>query len=364
MISKAIAFLMAGGLAFSVLCKNAPRIAAIPNDPLEIVASQVQVAKTPATRIAALQLLDRARSSYALRNSSLGYDLRVTFSVNSGGVTEYDGAWEMQDVSDPRQGLRWTAQTSAGYKITQISASGMSYSDGTASNIPLRLQEARAALFGAIPSTQNAERALIRTAAASFNGVELACVLISHAGSAVAQNAARSWEETEECIDPKSGLLRVHSQVPGRYYAYDYTNAPTLDGFVLPRKVTVTEGGSTVSEISIASLTALPSVDPSLFVPTPEMMAKGPAIVLGEAQKISRFAGPGPFTSRTTVQPVCVFGLVTPAGQLVELHSLQPQNPNSQAAIEDVKKLDFSRPPEPGARPQQHFVFVIEKFAK
>lgn len=285
MISKAIAFLMAGGLAFLVLGKNPPRIAGIPNDPLEIVSGQVQVAKTPVSRIAALQLLDRARSSYALRSSSAGYDLRVTFNVNSGGVTEYDGAWEMQDLSDPRQGLRWTAEAAAGYKIIQIAASGMSYSDGTAGSIPLRLQETRAALFGAMPSTQNTERALLRTATARFNGAELTCVLISHAGSAIAQNAARSWEETEECIDPKSGLLTVHSQVPGRYYAYDYTNAPTLDGFVLPRKVTVTEGGRTVSEISIASLTALPSVDPSLFVPTPEMRAKGPAILLGKRKR-------------------------------------------------------------------------------
>jgi len=38
----------------------------------------------------------------------------------------------------------------------------------------------------------------------------------------------RRWDEIEECIDPQSGLLQVHSQVPGRYYDYDYTDAPKL----------------------------------------------------------------------------------------------------------------------------------------
>jgi hypothetical protein len=63
-----------------------------------------------------------------------------------------------------------------------------------------------------------------------------------------------------------------------------------------------------------------------------------------------------------TVRTVCVFGLVTPTGQLVEAHSLQPSDPNSQAAVEDAKQIDFS-PSEPaGAPPRQHFVFVIQKF--
>ena len=67
----------------------------------------------------------------------------------------------------------------------------------------------------------------------------------------------------------------MHSQVPGRYFAYDYSDAPQLGGHVLPRKVTVTEAGKTVTEISVDSLTELPAADPSLFVPTEEMKARG-----------------------------------------------------------------------------------------
>jgi len=46
----------------------------------------------------------------------------------------------------------------------------------------------------------------------------------------------------------------------------------------------------------------------------------------------------------------------------VEAHSLQPTDPNSQAAVEAAKQIDFSSPAPIVGRPQQHFVFIIEKF--
>ena len=146
------------------------------------------------------------------------------------------------------------------------------------------------------------------------------------------------WEETEECIDPQSGLLQVHSEVPGRYAVYDYTNAPQLAGHILPRSVTITEAGRIVSKISVESLSGLTAADPNLFVPTDAMKAKGRAVAMTSATKISRIQGQGPFTSAVTIRPVCVFGMVTPSGQLVEAHSLQPSDPNSEAAVEDAKE--------------------------
>jgi hypothetical protein len=52
---------------------------------------------------------------------------------------------------------------------------------------------------------------------------------------------------------------------------------------------------------------------------------------------------------------------VTPAGELVEAHSLQPADPISAAAVEDAKQINFAAS-EPTGPPHQHFVFVIEKF--
>jgi hypothetical protein len=149
--------------------------------------------------------------------------------------------------------------------------------------------------------------------------------------------------------------------VPGRYFAYKYSTASHFAGHVLPGKVIVTEGGKTVTEIVVKSLTELPSADPKLFTPTEEMKSKGHATEMAQAQKIWRFAGQGKPARGATIEPVCVFGLVTSSGQLVEAHSLQPADPDSAMAVEDAKGIQFSSPPfDP--HPEQHFVFIIEKF--
>jgi hypothetical protein len=223
--------------------------------------------------------------------------------------------------------------------------------------MPLRLQEARAALLDPIPSARNVERQVVRTSTATFNGVALTCVLFS--GSKDAAIPGRRWEETEECIDPQSGLLMVHSQIPGRYYAYEYGEAPQAGAYLLPKKVTVTEAGKTVSVISVVSLEELSNVDAGLFQPSEAMLAKGQSVEMAGAKKIASVVGK---SGSDTAQPVCIFGLVTAAGELVEAHSLQPADPNSAAALEAAKRMSFSHAAAAGGRPQQHFVFLIEKF--
>jgi hypothetical protein len=282
--------------------------------------------------------------------------------VNSGAQTQYDGFWRMEEVFDPQQGLRWTAKAGSDYAVTQISANKTVYGDTTADHIPLRLQEARAVLFDPIPPLPRVALGSIRTSPAIYNGAQVTCVLLSASDDAASAPPGRSWDETEDCIDPQTGLLQVHSQVPGRYAAYQYANGPALAGHVLPRKVIVTEAGKTVSEISVDSLTEVSNADSSLFSPNVQKNAKGQAIAMTGAQKITRVMGKAPFPAGAALQPVCVFGVVTPTGQLVEAHSLQPGDPNSQAAVAAARKLRFSQPTPAEARPRQHFVFVIEEF--
>ncbi len=363
MVSKTVFRLIAAAaLSLATFGQHAPRMTPVPGDALELVTGQVRSVDTKAGRDAKAQLLTHARDSYNLRSAARGYDLKVTFQVNSGGQTEYDGTWEMEDVFDPRQGLRWTAKAASGYTVTQISSKSGYYREGTSNTVPLRLQEARAALFDPIPPAASVANGLIRTSTATFKGVPLTCVLLSSRGSTATGTAGRSWEETEACIDPRSGLLQVQSQVPGRYYSYDYSNAPQLGGHILPRKVTVTEAGKVVSEISVESLKRLPAADSALFVPTAEMKQGEPAIQMAGAQKLLLDSALGPLASSVTSRPVCVFGLVTSSGQLVEAHSLQPSDPNSPAAVDAAKRMNFFSPTRPGARHQQHFVFIIERF--
>lgn len=357
MSSRAVLWIACGmSAAFGQL---APVSAPVPEDPLEVVSGAILPADSAPTRAAALELLNRARENYALRAAKQAYDLRVSFTVNSGGQTLHDGAWTMEEIFDPRQGLRWTASADD-YSVAEISTNQKSYSQASG-YLPLRLHEARAALFGAIATAPNLSHAAIRTSSAIFNGKQLTCVLISNASSRDAEFATRQWDESEDCIDPQTGWLEIHSPVPGRYLAYDYTGAMAFAGHTLPKKVTVTEGGSTVSEISVDALTAPANLDRGLFTPAAEMKERAHASGITGALTISHVIGRVPSDSNVEgiAHPVCVFGVLTPAGKLVEAHSLQPSDPNSPVALADALRMSFSPAMLP---PQQRFVFIVEKF--
>ncbi len=353
-----VRWLVVWGLALAACAQSTPMTPPVPSDPLELATGQIRVARGRSSRAASVGLLDRARTAYAWRAAGRAYDLKVTFTVDSGGQTQYDGAWQMEDIFDPRQGWRWTAQ-SASYTITRIFSQGMAYGEQTGDYIPLRLQEARAALFDPMPSARNVSRASLRKTTTVFHGAQLTCVLLSRRGASAPVSSGRRWDETEECIDPHSGLLAVHSQVPGRYYAYDYSNAPKFGGLVLPRKVTITEAGRIVTQISVDSLTGMPAADGGLFVASAEMVAKGRPVAMSGAEKIWI----GPSVRGVAADVVCVFGVVTPSGNLVEAHSLQPLDPNSQAAVAQAAQMHFSRPAPAEANPEQHFAFILERFA-
>jgi hypothetical protein len=268
----------------------------------------------------------------------------------------------MEDLFAPGQGHRWTAKAASGFTITAISSAGKTYAEGTANAIPLRLFEAHGLLFDPIQSPSYAKRGSIRMFTASLHGATVTCALLSRSPKMANAAAGRGWDETEECIDPQSGLLQVHSEVPGRYAVYDYSNTQQLAGHVLPRTITVSEGGRVVSRISVESLREMTTFDPALFMPTDGMRAAGPVAAMTYAKKVSRVPGQRPITPTMTLRPVCVFGMITSTGQLVEAHSLQPSDPNSQAAVEDAKRIDFSPLTAAGAAPEQHLVFVIEQF--
>jgi hypothetical protein len=349
--------------AFSqMVSHDSPMIAPVPPDPLELAAGQIQSANTPAGREAALQLLSRARNQFALRSTGQAYDLKVSFAVDSAGKTNYDGAWQMEDLFAPRQGHRWTAAAASGYAVTAIATAGKIYGDEASSAVPLRLLEARGVLFDPLQSPAYADKGSIRTFTTTFRGASVTCLLLSRSRNPVRPASGRDWEEAEECIDPQSGLLQMHSEVPGRYAVYDYSNAPELAGHILPRTVTIMEAGRMVSKVTVESLGELSAPDPGRFVPSDEMKARGEAVAMTSATKVTRVHGEGPFTPAMTLRAVCVFGIVTATGHLVEAHSLQPSDPNSQAAVEDAMKIDFSPLTPAGAPPRQHFAFVIEKF--
>ncbi len=348
------------GIVGVAMCQRPPIISPLPPNPLELVTGIVENVETPAARQAVVKLLDQARS-HQLHAAGRSYRLRVRFTVNSGGQTEYDGEWTWDQVFDPKLGSRWTAQSSSGYSRTEIDTIDSAYAEGTqGATIPLRLHEARAAVLG--PIGTNSDQKALRVANVDYRGSRLTCILLTEPINMRSAIVGRRWEERENCIDSKSGLLQVSSQAPGRYYLYDYDEAPRLADCALPRRVTVTEAGRIVAEIRVESLTELPSVDPSLFVPSEEMKARGRAIGMGEARRFWPAARLGMVSPGNASQTVCVFGLMTPAGQLVEVHSLQPSDPNSESAIGLAKAQRFPVTPGPNGRAEQRFVFLIQEF--
>jgi len=361
LFNRKLLWIVCGSLPLSVFGQTVARVEPVPRDPLELATNPVQPATTSAAREAPLQLLTRARGNFAFRSTGQAYDLKVNFTVDGRGETDYDGAWQMEDQFVPRLGHRWTATAESGYTTTQLATAGKIYWDGTANAVPLRLLQARGALFDPIQSADYANRGTIRTFQATVRGVAVTCLLLSRAQNPANLAAGRDWEETEECIDPQSGLLQVHSEVPGLYALYDYTDAPQFAGHTLPHSVTITEAGRTVSTVVIESIGTTP-VDASLFVPTDAMKANGPAVEMTSATKVTRVPGQVSPATGATVRPVCVFGMVTSTGRLVEAHTLQPSDANSQAAVEDARAIDFTPLTPAGAAPRQHFVFVVEKF--
>lgn len=360
-LTQGLLWFLAAGLSGAASAQTAPQVAPVPRGAFEVAAGPIENAETVAQRDAAVKILSKGRNSYALRNYRQAWDLKVRFTVESGGQTSNDGAWEMEDIFSPGQGLHWTAKSAAGYSITGIFGASQNYAEATTSVAPLRLQEARAMLYNPLPSIEFANRGSIRTVSSTLGSTPVVCVLLSPSRAIPHPLNQRAWGESEDCFDPQSGLLQMHSEIPGRYAVYDYRNPARLGSHELPGVITVTEAGRVVSTVSVISLQAIPAADSALFVPTPGMQKAGPPVAMNPSLKITRIHGQA-IAGAVSLRPVYVFGLLTPEGHLVEAHSLQPSDPNSDAAVRDAQAINFSPSMKPGA-PQQRFVFVLEEFA-
>jgi hypothetical protein len=88
----------------------------------------------------------------------------------------------------------------------------------------------------------------------------------------------RRWQENEFCIDAKTGPLRTHSEAPGIYTVYNYDGGFHFQGRTLARQITIVEGGATVLQVHIDSISDA-SNDPGQFVPTHKMLSHGPGAI-------------------------------------------------------------------------------------
>jgi hypothetical protein len=333
----------------------------IPSDPFELATGPIEVVDSPEERVNLRRLFEHARHNYQIQSAGQGFELKVSFLVDSEGQMQYDGMWNLDETFRPGLGRRWTATAAAGYSTTRLDVNGLHYADGSADLIPLALHEARGALLGPMGETETLDHQLIRTATATLEGTPLTCILHSDLGVTPAEGEGRGWKETEECIDSQSGLLHMRSLVPGRYEIFDYTDAAEFHGHILPRKVTITEAGKPVIKLQVESLKDIAAPDPALFAITETMKSTGPATILAGAKRFSIFHDrPRP---NMVLHPVVVFGLLTPEGKILDAHSLQPSDPHSEEAVQAAAKLGFHDSTPPGGTPMQREVAVIVEFA-
>lgn len=249
-----------------------------PPDPHEMVTRDPKTLTKSADRSAALDLLERARQNYNLHDITTPYALKVSFESN--GPAQMEGQWTMEEYSDGASHWRWSAQL-GDLHVVRIGSEGRVYGTNLSEPIPMRVHLVRTVLLW--PIIQNPAAYVMRAANVERDGKALGCVLLSY--SVPLNPAPRSWVEREDCIDPTTGLLQMWSEAPGIYAVYDYNGATNFHGHTLPQQISIFEDGRLAIQVHLESIKDAPDIDPSLFMPTPEMADAGESFTLASPRR-------------------------------------------------------------------------------
>jgi hypothetical protein len=307
-----------------------------PSDPHEMVTRDPRTLTKPADRNAALDLLDRARQNYDLRDISTPYSLKASFETN--GATAIEGEGTMEELSDGVSHWRWTTQMQDS-KIVRIGIDGRVFGNDPTEPVPLRVQLIRSALHW--PIMRNAGASAIREAVVKRDGMQMTCLLLS--ASIPPNPAPRSWYEREYCIDAASGLIQMWSEAPGIYAVYDYSGATNFHGRTLPKQISIFEDGRLAVQLRVESLEDAPNIDAELFKPTPEMAEAGGSFTLASPSRFPMRVDPSDGPSSTFFQPVIVHAILDAQdGTVLDAEALQNSDKDlAKAALDLVKSTSF-----------------------
>jgi Gram-negative bacterial TonB protein C-terminal len=337
--------------------QSAPKVAPLPNDPLELATGPTVVPDTPEKRAALLNLLERARQNSAMHTPGMApFTLKASFN-STGGDSHSQGYGEVEETWLNGQTWRWSARL-GDYSQLRIFYQSAAYDDKPRGHMPLRLQMVRNALFW--PVVGNFAPSLIRMATAKWEGTDIACILTSRGGNDASATPGRRWEENEFCIDPKTGQLRIHSEAPGIYSVYDYNGGIAFHGRVLPRQTTIVEGGTSVLQIHLENIDDANN-DPNQFIPTKKMISHGPgAIMVGPFRFPESVRTPAGYGG--VIQPVIVHAILDQKGKVLDAEVVQTSDPALAAAALGVVWHSSYLPAERQDRPLQREAFINVKF--
>jgi hypothetical protein len=341
----------------STFSQSALKVAPLPYDPLELATGPTVVPDTPEQRTALLNLLERARQNSAMHTPGTApFTIKVSFN-STGGDSHSQGYGELEETWLNGQTWRWSARI-GDYSQLRIFYEGAAYDDKPRGHMPLRLQMVRNSVFW--PVVGNFAPSLIRMATAKWEGTEVACILISGSVNEATATPGRRWEENEFCIDPKTGLLRIHSEAPGIYSVYDYNGGIEFHGRIVPRQTTIVEGGTSVLQIHLDNLEDANS-DPNQFVPTKKMIAHGPgAIMVGPFRFPESVRTPVGYNG--AVQPVIVHAILDQKGKVLDAEVVQTADPALAAAALGVVWHSSYLPAQRQDRRLQREAFINVRF--
>lgn len=337
-MSRARSFLLFAFItSFAIaVCQTPIAVAPVPTDPLELATGPTKVLNTPQDRSAILELVERARQNFDMHaGGTPPFQMKVSFDAS--GRVAYTGSGAMEETWLSAQRWRWSAKLGA-YSQTRIFA-GRLFDDRTPGGIPMRVQMVRGSVFW--PIVGPGPHALMKATPANWKGIDVVCALFSGGMNAPVATTGRQWQESEYCFDPKSSLLMTYSEAPGIYVSYDYTDALSFHGRIIPRTVTVVENGSTVLNIHVDNLKDAGEVDNALLTPTPEMVNRGPGPWLSAPYRFFR-AAEAPSGYKGPVQPVIVHATVGQDGTVLEAEALQTSDTLlSDSAINVVRSQSW-----------------------
>ena len=342
-----LSLLLVASLSFA---QNIP-VAPVPASPYELVTGPVKLLEESDQRASILGLIERARQNSDLHAPG-GHPYVLKASFEAAGNVPNTGSGQLEEVWYSGTQWRWTTNFGS-YVQTRIYLKGRTF-DESAAAMPLRVHMVRGTIFWPIIM---GPAAALRISAGTWKGAPVMCVLGSRSLGDDAANPGRRWEETEFCLDAKTGLLQTYSIAPGIYAVYNYNDAIHFHASTLPRTISIYEGSTAVLQIRLDSLTDAGPVDPKLFTPSPQMLQRNGFLMSGTF-RYPMAGGVSPVPTNGVIQPIIVHASISD-GKVEEVEPLQTSDPALSAAA--VALVKNSTRGQEGAGSQRE-VFVNVRF--
>jgi hypothetical protein len=333
----------------------------VPDDPLELVTSGARLVQSGEERAEMLDLLIKA---HRLSNVRLhAYELKTTFT--SYGSSTSDGRWILDDTSPGPEVYRWTAEGPS-FSGIFLAVNRLLSSNQSGGAMPLRLAQVRDAMWSAyLPEI--GPHATLRVASGYLGGAELRCVLVAHGFYQKAPPpfaSGRSFDESEYCVNPQSGLLEMFSRYPGVYVRYDYSNHLRFHEQTIPDGFTITEHGKTLIQAKTESVGDAPPANSGLFEPS-GLRQLGVGQLVAAPMQVRSFQSSPSVDGSSPPQVVVLHGMVSPEGQFSEVEILATTNSAlDDAAVAHANRahsLQAGAETQPGVTPQsREVIFTVE----